>query len=99
MRHRFRILDCKREDLFTRGDTLTIGRGGVLLPTRVRVPDGCCLEVLLFWPDNRCVCVLADVVGSIVERHRRLLAVKLHRVQKEIHQETVKYHAKGDWLI
>lgn len=98
MSYRVRLLRCSPEDVFSSGDTLPIGGGGIFLPLRSALQVGTCLEVQLVWPDNRNGRFLGEVAGSILEHHRRLVAVKLHRLGRARYEQCVRQHVCSDWL-
>jgi hypothetical protein len=98
MRLRHRTLQVAPQEVFRPGDTLRIGRGGLLIPTFAPPPDGISLELRLFWPNNQNKRYLGEIVGVIKGEANDWLCVKLHSVPKETHRVVVAAAQHGEWI-
>lgn len=98
MRLKYRVMEITPRDVFKTGDTLKVGNGGLLIPTTQPPPEGVCLELRLFWPNDQNKRYLGEILGTIPGDTCEWLCVKLHSVPKEIHRLIVSAAKHGDWL-
>ncbi len=98
MRLRYRTLKVAPQQVFRPGDTLKIGRGGLLIPTFEPPPDNVSLELRLFWPNNQNKRYLGEIVGVIKGEVNEWLCVKLHSVPKETHRVIVAAAQHSEWI-
>jgi len=97
MRLRYRTLEVSPREIFRPGDTLKVGHGGLLVATNVPPSDTVCLELQLFWPNQKSRRYLGEVMGVFPEGETHWMCVKLHMVPKEAHEAIVDAARPGLW--
>ncbi len=99
MRLKFRAIEVTPGEVFRPGDTLTIGHGGLLIPTTFSPGEGenVCLELNLSWPTRQSKRYLGEIMGVIPRDGINWLCVKLHSVPREVHDVVVSAAAPGQW--
>lgn len=97
MRLKFRTLEVAPREIFRPGDTLKIGHGGLLIPTPTPPADTVCLELQLFWPNNKSKRYLGEIIGVIPGEVTNWMCVKLHTVPAEVHETIVTAAHPGLW--
>lgn len=94
---RYRVIHYQPEDVFQEGDTIVIGKGGVLLPTPQALPSDCCIEIELAQPGRRKACFLGEILGNMTVNDCLVCCVKLHRVESRTHRLVLKEARRGSW--
>lgn len=95
---RVRHLCVAAREIFRSGDTLTIGRGGLLVPVKDDPADAICLELDLIWPNDRSRRYLGEILGVIPIETLHWMCVKLHQVPREVHDVVVEAAAPDEWI-
>lgn len=98
MELKYRFLQSDSGNIFASGDTLVVGRGGLLVPAQSPPEDAAFLELSLTWPDRREKRLLGEILGVIPDESINWICVKLHRGSKEIHERFRKSGAPTDWI-
>lgn len=98
MRLKFRKLDVNPKEIFRAGDTLRVGRGGLLIPTPVALGNASCLELQLFWPNDQSKRYLGEILGLFRKESTNWMCVKLHTVPTDIHKLVVAAASHGEWV-
>ena len=97
----YRSIGHSPSDLFGPGDTLPVGEGGILIPTRDLPPDDMILEVKMIWPNKRHKNFLGEVLGVLQEKGHYMLCIKLHNVAPQAFDKIIndaEVH-RGPWVI
>ena len=97
MRLKFRTLEVAPREVFRPGDTLKIGHGGLLIPSATPPGDTVCLELQLFWPNNKSKRYLGEIMGVIPGEATHWICIKLHTVPPEVHETIVTAAHPGPW--
>lgn len=98
MKVQYRVFKCNPKEIFRSGDTLPVGRGGLLIASDTPPEDGVCMEVNLTWPNHKDKCYLGEILGSIPTGSRNWICVKLHVVPKELRESVVAAGNPGEWI-
>lgn len=93
----YRYVFYPPERVFTSGDTLSLGSGGILMAVDHEPPDDICVEVALTFPNRKRLRFLGEIMGTVPGAARLLLCVKLHRVPPEMHRAIVRSAQSGSW--
>lgn len=95
---RYRIVFLEPEKIFSIGDTLMVGQGGVLLPVigLGEMPRDCLLDLELVWPNG----TKKYVMGEIIARINALGAVclKMHQIDRNKYDTLVGMAKRGNWV-
>ncbi len=97
MRAEFRTLAFGPSSIFAAGDTLNIGKGGLLIPTSTSPSDETCLELHLTITRSVAKRFLGEVMGVIAEGGAQWMCVKLHTVSRDKHEAIVAGADPGPW--
>lgn len=98
IRLRYRTVACQPADVFESGDTIAIGRGGILIPSDKPVSANQCIQVELIWPNEERRRFFAEVQGTLEGKDGALMCVKLHRIDPNFHQEVLRFCHCGPWI-
>lgn len=98
MELKYRLLASGSENIFASGDTLVVGRGGLLVPAQDVAEDAVCVELSLTWPDRREKRLLGEILGVIADEGMNWMCVKIHRASKETHAILTKPGTPGEWI-
>lgn len=96
MKLRYRIIKINPDDIFSSGDTIVIGRGGLLV--RECLPAAATegiLELDLIWPDKNSKSLLGEIV-AVVERYK-VTCIKLHSFPELKFAAIMDKAVRGSW--
>jgi len=94
----YRFVDTGSYRLFSAGDTIVVGKGGLLIPARQPPDDALCVELRLIWPDGREKRLLGEVLGVIDDEGLDWMCVKLHRATKGLVEKLAETATPGQWI-
>ena len=94
---RYRSLGVQSSDLFSPGDTLRVGGGGILVTSRQPPAEGSCIEVELTWPNGKAKTFLGEVLAVLEGEELPGMCVKLHSVEGQRHMNVVNDARRGSW--
>ncbi len=95
---RYRFFGSAPEHIFTSGDTLVVGQGGLLIPARDPPDHVVCLELGLTWPNGREKRLLGEILGVMPDEGMDWMCVKIHRGSKEILKTLLESGTPGEWI-
>lgn len=95
---RFRTIDVEPGSVFSSGDTLPVGGGGILLPVRHPPEAGSCLEVEFTWPNGKSRRIMGEVIYVLDTDDGPAIAVKLHRKDKDVVHDILTNKRRGSWV-
>ncbi len=98
MKLRYRIFKCNAGDIFKTGDTLPVGKGGLLIGADQPPPDGTCMEINLTWPNRKHKQFIGEILGTIPMDSRSWMCVKLHVLPEDAHDEIVAGGDPDEWI-
>ncbi len=99
MEARYRVIHASPRQIFTSGDTLPVGKGGIFIPVQVAPPEDICVEVELLWPAGRKRSFLSEVLGVIPFGDDLLMCLKLHNLKSDRYEEILKHSQRGAWAL
>ena len=97
MQVRYRAFVFGQEKIFQPGDTLQVGRGGLLIPVS-DPPGDSCLELNLKWPNGREQRFIGGIMGVITDAGVHWMCLKLHRLPKKQLELIVAAAEPGPWI-
>ncbi len=98
VRLRYRTLTVEPSGLFESGDTLKMGRGGLLIPTSTPPEEDDCLELHLLTGERAGRQFIGSIMGVIPSGGEDWMCVKLHSLPKEKHEAFVAGAEVGPWI-
>lgn len=98
MQVEYRLLMIPPEKIFESGDTLRVGRAGLLMPVTDSPEDSRCVEVHLKWPNGRDRFYLGGILGVITECDIHWMCLNLHTVPRKTHELVAELGNPGPWL-
>lgn len=94
---RYRQLQLDAASIFSSGDTISIGAGGILLPSLKPLAQGSVLEVEIQSPNSKKI-LLAEVLAVLTDKQPNDMCLKLHGVAKDEHADMLRHAQRGSWL-
>ncbi len=92
----YRVLKVMARSLYKPGDTIVIGRGGLLVQMDLSPEDqNYALELKVTWPDGTVKVLLGEVVARI--KQGSMLCIKLHHISEDKFKELFTKVERGSW--
>ncbi len=95
---RYRVIGVEPGEVFRKGDTVVLGKGGVIILTDQKLKSGSTLEVELTWPDGGKRMFLAEVVRVVEARSGLLGMLFLHKLDQGDYRAVLEDHRRGGWV-
>lgn len=93
----YRIINCSPNKLFHTGDTVMLGKGGMLLDSKLEINlNENIVELDFRWPDGRKKQLLGEII-SIVDS-QNATCIKLHKVPMDKYQSLLDKAHRGSWI-
>ncbi len=94
---RYRFVHYNPREVFTPGDTLPVGEGGILLPFKNDPPEGVCVELELAWPDGKRRQFLGELL-CMIPAEVRMGCIKLHQIGQKTMESVLQASNREDWV-
>lgn len=97
MKLKYRILKISPDDIFSTGDTIILGNGGLMLSQWLPVSSSDnILELKFIWPDGNCKDLLGEVIAVINDPC--LTCIKLHALPELKYAAVMDKVERGVWI-
>lgn len=94
---KYRVIQYPPSHVFSPGDTLAVGQGGILLPAKDLPSESVIVEVELVWPNNRKGKFMGELVGTLPRDGVMMMCLKLHQVPEKLQQQ-VMMARRSQWI-
>jgi pSer/pThr/pTyr-binding forkhead associated (FHA) protein len=95
---KWRAIAIAPDSIFSTGDTLHVGDGGILLLTKHPLPENSCLEMELTWPNGKTKTLMGEVKAVLEGGEVPGMCVKLHSIETQLHLDVIREAKRGSWL-
>ncbi len=99
VRLRYRAIYISPGDIFSPGDTLHVGEGGILVPSRQPLAEGSCVEVEIATPAGKPHTFLGEILLLLAKEEPPAMGIKLHNVESGRHAELLRDARRGSWQM
>ena len=99
VRLRYRAIYIDPGDIFSPGDTLHVGEGGILVPSRQPLAEGACVEVEIATPVGKPRTFLGEILMLLLNQDPPAMGIKLHNVESGRYAALLRDARRGSWQI
>jgi pSer/pThr/pTyr-binding forkhead associated (FHA) protein len=93
----YRIIAFRPDKIFATGDTIMLGRGGMLLDGVINSNlKESIIEVELKWPNGNKRTVLGEIISVIPQQNTS--CIKLHKIPSQRYAEILDKAQRGSWI-
>ena len=93
----YRVLRVPARSIYRPGDTVVVGRGGLLLHIELDPEDlNYVLELKITWPDGLNKILLGEVIATI--KQSKLVCLKLHHLSEKKMNSLFDKLERGSWV-